>query len=112
MSPPSHFVSRPQYTSLSGSHVSLRPPAKPKVLKPIVSSATLPARIIRSAHEIFRPYFCFTGQISRRALSRLTLSGQELSGGNRCCPRPPPPRPSPVRYVPAACHAMRIIKGP
>src|SRR4051812_13612794 len=97
MSPPSHFVSRPQYTSLSGSHVSGRPPAKPKVLKPIVSSATLPVRIIRSAHEILRPYFFLIGQRRRRALSRLTLSGQLLSGAKRCCPRPPPPRPSPVR---------------
>src|SRR5438128_2532516 len=106
MSPPSHVVSAPQYTSWSGSHTSSRPPPKPNVLKPIVSSATLPVRIIRSAHEILRPYFCLIGQSSRRALSRLTLSGQLLSGANRCCPRPPPPRPSPVRYVPALCQAM------
>ena len=57
--------------SSSGSQTSSRPPAKPNVLNPIDSSATLPARIIRSAHEIFRPYFCLIGQSSRRALSRL-----------------------------------------
>ena len=80
--------------SSSGSQTSSRPPAKPKVLNPIDSSATLPARIIRSAHEIFRPYFCLIGQSSRRALSRLTLSGQLLSGAKRCVPAPAPPRPS------------------
>src|SRR6266850_415804 len=66
--------------SSSGSQTSARPPAKPNVLKPIDSSATLPVRIIRSAHEIFLPYFCLIGHSSRRALSRLTLSGQLLSG--------------------------------
>src|SRR5690349_21058492 len=97
MSPPSQVDSDAQYTSWSGSHTSSRPPPKPKVLKPIVSRATFPARIIRSAHEIFVPYFCLIGQRSRRALSRLTLSGQLLRGAKRCCPLPPPPRPSPVR---------------
>src|SRR5262249_3683367 len=43
-------------------------------------SATLPARIIRSAQESFRPYFCLIGHSSRRALSRFALSGHELSG--------------------------------
>ena len=43
------------------------------------------------------PYFCLIGHSRRRALSRLTLSGQLLSGAKRCCPRPPPPRPSPMR---------------
>ena len=62
--------------------------AKPKVLKPIDSSATLPARIIRSAQEILRPYFCLIGQSRRRALSRLPLSGQLLSGAKRCAPVP------------------------
>ncbi len=41
--------------------MSSRPPPKPKVLNPIDSSATLPARMIRSAQEIFRPYFCLIG---------------------------------------------------
>lgn len=59
---------------------------KPKVLKPIVSSARLPAKIIRSAHEIFLPYFFLTGHSRRRALSRFPLSGQLFSGANRCCP--------------------------
>jgi hypothetical protein len=66
-------------------------------LKPIDSIAQLPARTIRSAQEIFLPYFCLIGQSRRRALSRFTLSGQLLSGAKRCCPDPPPPRPSPVR---------------
>src|SRR3546814_1884048 len=61
---------------------------------------------------IFDPYFCFTGHSRRRALSRLLLSGQLLSGAKRCCPAFAPPRPSAVRYVPAPCHAMRMKKGP
>ena len=81
-------------------------------LPPERRALTLPAKISKSAHEIFRPYFFFTGQSNRRALSRLALSGQLFNGAKRCCPRPAPPRPSPVRYVPAACHAMRIINGP
>ena len=96
----------------SGSHTSSRPPPKPKVLKPIDSSAQLPVKIIRSAHESFRPYFCLTGQSSLRALSRLALSGQLLRGAKRCVPRPPPPRPSLMRYVPALCHAIRMNSGP
>jgi hypothetical protein len=47
-------------------------------LNPIDSSATVPVKTIRSAHEILRPYFCLIGQISLRALSRLTLSGRVL----------------------------------
>ena len=47
--------------SSSGCQMSARPPPKPKVLKPIDSSATLPARIIRSAHEILLPYLLFDG---------------------------------------------------
>src|SRR5215472_2424070 len=77
--------------SSSGSQTSARPPPKPKVLKPIDSSATLPARIIRSAQEILRPYFRLIGHSKRRALSRLALSGQLLSGAKRCCPAPAPP---------------------
>jgi hypothetical protein len=63
----------------------------------MVSRARLPAKIIRSAHEILRPYFFFTGHSSRRALSRLRLSGQLFSGANRCMPAPAPPRPSTMR---------------
>ena len=33
-----------------------------------------------------RPYFCLIGHSSRRALSRLALSGQLLSGAKRCWP--------------------------
>src|SRR5512135_1453075 len=98
--------------SSSGSQMSSRPPPKPKVLNPIDSSAQLPARIIRSAQEIFLPYFCLIGQSKRRALSRLTLSGQLLRGGNRWPPEDAPPRPSPLRYVPALCHAIRIKSPP
>ena len=101
----------PQLTSV-GSHTSSRPPPKPKVLKPIDSSAQLPAKIIRSAHEILRPYFCLTGHSSLRALSRLPLSGQLFSGAKRCSPDPPPPRPSLIRYVPALCQAIRMNSGP
>jgi catalase-peroxidase len=64
----------------SGAHTSSRPKPNPNVSNPIESSATLPAKTMRSAHEILRPYFCFTGQRSRRALSRFALSGQLLSG--------------------------------
>ncbi len=96
----------------SGSQVSSRPPPKPNVLNPIDSSAQFPAKIMRSAQEIFRPYFCFTGQRSRRALSRLALSGQLFRGANRCVPREAPPRPSLMRYVPALCHAIRMKSGP
>ena len=98
--------------SSPGSHTSSRPPPKPNVLKPIDSRATLPARIIRSAQEIFRPYFCLIGHSNRRALSRFALSGQLLSGAKRCWPAPAPPRPSPMRYVPALCHAIRMNSGP
>ena len=43
------------------------------------------------------PYFCLTGHSSRRALSRLALSGQLFSGAKRCAPSPAPPRPSAMR---------------
>ena len=103
--------SGPQKIS-SGSQMSSRPKPKPNVLNPIDSRAQLPAKTIRSAQEIFRPYFCLTGQSSRRALSRLALSGQLLRGAKRWAPSPPPPRPSAMRYVPAACHAIRMKSGP
>ena len=83
--------------SSSGSQTSSRPPAKPKVLKPIDFNATFPARIIKWAQDSLRPYFCFTGQSNRRALSRFPLSGQLLRGANRCVPWPAPPRPSAIR---------------
>src|SRR5438477_176865 len=60
--------------------MSLRPPPKPKIGPPIDSIATLPARMNRSAQLMFFPYFCLIGHSSRRALSRLPLSGQLLSG--------------------------------
>jgi hypothetical protein len=41
---------------------------------------------MRSAQEIFRPYFCLIGQSKRRALSRFALSGQLLRGAKRCVP--------------------------
>src|ERR1700741_4983866 len=59
---------------------------------------------MRSAQEIFRPYFCLMGQSSLRALSRFALSGQLLRGAKRCWPAPAPPRPSPMRDVAALCH--------
>lgn len=57
--------------------------ANPKVRNPIDPSAQLPGRIIRSAHEWLLPYFCLTGHSSRRALWRVPLSGQVLSGAMR-----------------------------
>ena len=81
-SSPSHVPSEPQSVA-SASHTSGRPKAKPNVWKPIDSSAQLPAKMIRSAQERARPYFRLTGQSSRRALSRLALSGQLLSGAKR-----------------------------
>jgi hypothetical protein len=69
--------------------------------------------MIRSAQEILlQPHFCFTGQSNRRALSRLALSGQLLREQSAACPPPPPPRPSAMRYVPAACHVIRMKNGP
>lgn len=50
-----------------------------------------------SDYQVALPYFCLIGHSRRRALSRLTLSGQLLSGAKRCCPEPAPPRPSPMR---------------
>ena len=72
----------------------------------------MPANTIRSAQESFRPYFRFTGQSSRRALSRLRLSGQLFSGAKRSIPAAGPPRPSATRYVPAQCQVIRIMSGP
>src|SRR5580704_17585398 len=88
------------------------PAAKTERLETHRLEATFPERIMRSAQEIFRPYFCLIGHNSRRALSRFTLSGQLLRGAKRCCPAPAPPRPSPMRYVPALCHAIRMNSGP
>ena len=84
--------------SSSGAQTSSRPPANPNVSKPIDSRAQLPVKIIRSAQEILRPYFCLIGQSSRRALSRFTLSGQLLRGREALVPDvPAPPRPSAMR---------------
>src|SRR6478752_2536314 len=66
LSSPSQVSSGPQKIS-SGSQTSSRPKPKPKVVKPMSSSATLPASTSRSAHEIFWPYFCLTGHSRRRA---------------------------------------------
>ena len=76
------------------------------------SIATLPVNTIKSAQEIFLPYFCLIGHKSNLAFSKLALSGQLLSGAKRRVPAPAPPRPSAILYVPAACHAIRIKNGP
>src|ERR1019366_9484723 len=104
--------SGPQYVIVSASHASRRPPPKPYVGNPMISSAQFPVRIIKSPQESAAPYFCLIGQIRRRDLSVLPLSHQLLIGAKRCSASPAPPRPSAIRYVPAACHAMRIIWGP
>src|SRR5918911_966043 len=67
--------------------------------------------MMRSAQESFRPYLRLIGQSNRRALSRLALSGQLLSGAKRWAPLPPPPRPSAMRYVPAAWQPIRLDRG-
>ncbi len=90
----------------------LAPEAEAEGTEAIDSSAQLPANTSRSAQEIFCPYFCLTGQSSRRALSRFALSGQLFSGANRCWPAPAPPRPSSMRYVPAECQLIRMNSGP
>ncbi len=65
---------------------SSRPPPKPNVLTPIDSSAQLPARIIRSAQEIFLPYFCFIAKAAaapcRGSRCPASCSGA-LSAGSR-----------------------------
>ena len=78
----------------------------------MVSRARLPAKTIRSAQEMLRPYFFFTGHSSRRALSRLRLSGQLFSGAKRSVPEVGPPRPSRMWYVPAPRHTIRRTSGP
>ena len=71
-----------------------------------------PARIIRSAQESLFPYFLLIGQSNLLALSKLALSGQELSGAKRWFPVFAPPLPSATLYVPAECQAILIIKPP
>src|SRR5512142_1867749 len=71
-----------------GSQTSSRPPPNPNVLNPIDSSAQLPARIIRSAHEILLPYFCLIGHSSRRPLPRRPGPRQWLSGARAAAPVP------------------------
>ena len=79
-------VSAPQKTLSSDCHVSGRPAPNPRTGKPNCSRAVLPARRIKSAHEMDLPYFCLIGHSRRRALSRLALSGQLFSGAKRCWP--------------------------
>ena len=90
------FLGAPIDVALGLEHV--RPTAaEAEVGPPIDSIATMPARMNRSAQLMFLPHLRLTGHSSRRALSRLPLSGQLLSGAKRCCPLLAPPRPSPVR---------------
>src|SRR5210317_1451042 len=98
--------------SSSGCQISSLPPPKPNVFPPIDSIATFPTNMKRSAHEILFPYFSLIGQRSLLALSKLPLSGQLFKGANLIAPVPPPPRPSPVLYVPAACHVNLTKNGP
>src|ERR1700735_5528282 len=66
---PIQVVSTPQFTSRSGSHTSGRPPANPKVLKPIVSSADVPRENHQTAPRIFPAVFLFNRpQQSPRAI--------------------------------------------
>jgi hypothetical protein len=50
--------------------------AESEGLEPNITMAPLPARIIRSAHELAMPQVCLTRHYTRRALSSLRLSGQ------------------------------------
>lgn len=78
----------------------------------MISSERFPTSTIRSAHDSARPNFCLIGHRSRRDLSVLPLSHQLPIGAKRCIACPAPPRPSAIRYVPAECQAIRIIRGP
>ena len=63
------FVTKPRVLG-TPVHVFVRSPGihattgETNVLNPIDSRATLPASIMRSAQEIFLPYFCLIGQSS------------------------------------------------
>ncbi len=52
----------------------------------MLSIATLPVRMNRSAQVMFLPYFCLIGHSRRRALSRLPLSGQLIERGEALLP--------------------------
>ena len=82
------------------------------VLKPIVSSATLPVRIIRSAQEILLAVLLLDRPEQPTRLVQADVVRPAVERREALLPRPPPPRPSPVRYVPALCHAMRMNKRP
>ena len=73
---------------IMGSQTSARPP-NPNVLKPIVSRAYVAVEDDRIGPGDLAAVLLLDGPESRRALSRLTLSGQLLSGAHRCCPRDP-----------------------
>ena len=74
------MYSGPQYVASSASQASRRPPPKPVVGKPMISSEQLPARMIRSAQDSALPYFFLIGHSRRRDLSVLPLSHQLLIG--------------------------------
>ena len=87
--------SSPQFTSRSGSQTSSRPAPKPKVRKPEFSSATLPARINRSAQR-FLSVFLLNWPQQTASLIQLTLSGR-VQRRKTLLAAPAPPRPSTER---------------
>jgi len=59
---------------------STRPPQNPSVGPPMLSTAVVPDRTMRSPQERSVPYFSLMGLRSSKALSKFALSGQLSSG--------------------------------
>lgn len=76
--------SSPQFTSRSGSQTSSRPAPKPKVRKPEFSSATLPARINRSAQRFLSVFLLNwpqqTASLIRADVIRPSSAAQNVAG--------------------------------
>ena len=81
----------PRMRELSPLGSSIRPPQHPKIGPPLLSMATLPARMIRSPQESLEPYLSLIGSRSLRAWLRFPLSGHSSSGANRMRPPSQPP---------------------
>ena len=73
-----------------------RPP-NPKVLKPMVSSATFPGRIIKSAHEILLAVFLLDRPQQPPRLVQVDVVRPAVERSKALLAAPPPPRPSAIR---------------